>query len=561
MGGAVNNWVVLNSDFLNNPEVHSQYSRDFIQSTFDGSGGVMLVQHYATSGIQTAKIVLRAVNKEDVNDQITRELNISISSVEDMFMHIDLTKHAMPTSVANGYEPKNRHLWEDPPNFPDDPANNSRFVYVHGYNNNIKASRGSNSENFKRLYLLGSKSKYIAVSWLGWETQLPELVSNHIGYKCPDYQRNVINAFETAEHFANFLRNAQWRKEKTVVAAHSLGNMLVSSAINDWTRYNEDRTPAEKLVDRYIMLNSAVSQEAYGTQEDFDLNANFDINMVHRDWAEHLENLNENGGVAKIKDGRQFLFSWNWSRLYFDGIFDSRHLLTWYNRFSAVPVLANPVNIWSKGDRAFFLNQFGSNVDFITPPAETLWFGREVWSIQEKRKGRGGPANDKVGGWGKNSYYNIYVSLSPNPDEWTTGGAPVEQCRFPETIPFNNLKSIPYFEKGELRSMHAQGYGLLYGNLYDTESITAADDLGFRNALLAVMIPSRLNGMGRAIKIPAGFKQATNLEMQSVFNPTGQWPIQSHEGNVNEYWDHGHFQTIPLPYVHRLYTWIKNEIE
>jgi hypothetical protein len=86
---------------------------------------------------------------------------------------------------------------------------------------------------FKRMHVLGSRAKFVAVSWYGYQSQFD--LNNwfvHWGWKCPDYQVNVVNPFATAEAFANYVPSID--KDRRVVSAHSLGNMVVSAAIQDF---------------------------------------------------------------------------------------------------------------------------------------------------------------------------------------------------------------------------------------------------------------------------------------------------------------------------------------
>lgn len=129
----------------------------------------------------------------------------------------------------------------------------------------------------------------------------------------------------------------------------------------------------------------------------------------------------------------------------------------------------------------------------------------------------------------------------------------------PQNIPLEDLIAEPYFRIGQLRNfLHPGQYLIDYNEIFNAENTESADDLDFRNTLLAVMIPSRLNGMGRALETPVGFGDSENIEMQEKFQASGNWPIDSYEGG---YWDHGHFQIIALPYVYKLYKFIVQDLD
>ncbi|MBR3085468.1 MAG: hypothetical protein IKH04_03600 [Kiritimatiellae bacterium] len=65
-----------------------------------------------------------------------------------------------------------------------------------------------------------------------------------------DYYLNVENAFATAPYLASLVNSVQGEK---VILAHSLGNTVVSSAMQDYGMQ----------VGKYFALNSAVASEAY----------------------------------------------------------------------------------------------------------------------------------------------------------------------------------------------------------------------------------------------------------------------------------------------------------
>ena len=91
-------------------------------------------------------------------------------------------------------------------------------------------------------------SRFHGVQWHGYQSQLLNSVT-------PNYHRNVINAFATAPAFANTFSNPGGGR--LIVAGHSLGNILISSAIQD-----HGLAPHS-----FFMLNAAVAQEAYDTRD------------------------------------------------------------------------------------------------------------------------------------------------------------------------------------------------------------------------------------------------------------------------------------------------------
>ena len=85
-----------------------------------------------------------------------------------------------------------------------------------------------------------------------------------------DYYLNVENAFATAPYLASLVNSVQGEK---VILAHSLGNTVVSSAMQDYGMQ----------VGKYFALNSAVASEAYDPSlADTSTNSP----LTHVDWDE-----------------------------------------------------------------------------------------------------------------------------------------------------------------------------------------------------------------------------------------------------------------------------------
>ncbi len=90
---------------------------------------------------------------------------------------------------------------------------------LHGFGVLEPRARGWGAETFKRLWQSGSNARFWMVTWNGDAG----VVSGF------NYQGNVYNAFLTAPTLAAYV-NTHGTGSK-VVMAHSLGNMVVSSAI------------------------------------------------------------------------------------------------------------------------------------------------------------------------------------------------------------------------------------------------------------------------------------------------------------------------------------------
>lgn len=151
--------------------------------------------------------------------------------------------------------------------------------------------------------------------------------------------------------------------------AHSLGNMVVSSMIQDYGLQ----------VSKYLMCNSAVPAEAY------DASLSLRVpQLVHPEWEDYPTNT--------------------WSSSYhslFDGLpADDRRLLGWPGRFADVARYA--VNFYSTGDEVLELS-VDNDIDVMT--GVTMSLGQYSWHKQELFKGRAVLGTEHWGatqwsGWG-----------------------------------------------------------------------------------------------------------------------------------------------------------------
>ncbi|MBI4697765.1 MAG: alpha/beta hydrolase [Nitrospirae bacterium] len=253
----------------------------------------------------------------------------------------------------------------DAPNCPDikclgaDPLNIKNFVFLHGYNVNGQQARGWQSEMFKRMFWSGSKARFWGVTWYGWYSQVD---ADPLIHFTANFYENVLNAFKTAEAFKNFLA-ASVPGEK-IVAAHSLGNMVVSSAISD---YNA-------RIDKYFLINAAVALEAFKGKE-----APSD-DLIPSLWSPYNPRLRAS----------------EWYKLFKGQIpIDHREELTWRDRFA---VMNNVMvyNFFSEGDEVV------SN-----------W-----WQLGERLKGSV-PIASPYGGWAFNfaDWGPIYPTLADQIDQ------------------------------------------------------------------------------------------------------------------------------------------------
>ena len=254
---------------------------------------------------------------------------------------------------------------------PDSESDGRHFVFVHGYNVNAEAARVWANQMFKRLWVAGSRSMFTAVDWYGDSSQYHSLI--YMDTVSPDYYANVMHAFATASNLVDTVVSLPGTNK--VMLAHSLGNMLVSSAAVDHNLQ----------YDRYYMLNAAVPMEAYTT------NVVSASAMVDSAWSDVPPNYWASGWHG--------LFETN----------DFRSILSWRGRFAGI---ANAVNCYSP-------------TEDVLENASEHGYGSS-WAKQELFKGTAVWHglntvlffNDSVsceGGWGINTYYaanpSYYIPL------------------------------------------------------------------------------------------------------------------------------------------------------
>jgi hypothetical protein len=310
----------------------------------NGGQCVILVEGCKKS---TAPLMLEIWQNGQKVQQISS--HISISDVENMYRWINL-RHALRQT-----ETKLTDLGM-PANYPDWLCDGKQFVFVHGYSVSETAARGWSAEMFKRLYQADSHAMFTAVTWYGNDGQLASWVPFFAGVT-PDYYTNVANAFLTASNLAESVSALPGQK---YIAAHSLGNMLVSSAIADWNLN----------VNAYFMIDAAVAMEAYNAS------TSDNLNLVPQPYWNNYSNR---------------LWASKWYRLFDPG--DARYTLTWSNRFGNIPI-------------AF--NYYSTNEDVLANADGQMHgvTGQEYcWVNQEMRKGSflvSLLANGEAG-WGFNS--------------------------------------------------------------------------------------------------------------------------------------------------------------
>ena len=279
--------------------------------------------------------------------------------------------------------------------------------------------------------------------------------------------------------------------------AHSLGNMVVSSMIQDYGLQ----------VSKYLMCNSAVPSEAFYQASNTSIRVS---QLVHPDWVGYPTN------------------SWasNWHKLFADEPNDDRKYLGWPGRFANV--VSNAVNFYSSGDEVLELYT-RNNVGVLSGVTSSL--GRYSWHKQELFKGRGMFVGGGATNW---SGWNIEESLLG------TDKISVEQASH---MTDEDFKTNTVF--------------YCYPSSMNSTNIT----LLVRGAHLALGIPALAPATGRSgLSSKLGSTRNTDLNVPEEFNggverPNG-WPIHS---TYSGQWLHSDIKDVSYFFNFKFYQKIKSQ--
>lgn len=342
----------------------------------DKNKGVILVEINKL----TEKPLELVVYKEG-DEVMSKELPLRVVNIEDFYLQVNLRGpqsslvHEIPgVSIA---AEENSTLWGDsnsPPSLaglyqtwltrkqalqgklPDTTNLLNNFILVHGFNVSEDSGKEFMNETYKRLYHSGSNAVFTGVHWNGNQGMITAL----------NYWRNNENAFYTADDLTSFINSISGRKS---VAAHSMGNTVLGSAISDFGLN----------IDDYFMIDPAVPLEAYDPAQ---LNP---AEMRHTDWDNfYFGQELEQGNSATYNDaGGRRLWSTEWYNLFPSN--DERSKLTWRGRFNSILSQANVVQYFSTGEEV--LQQSDEGVPWSLGQPVFSDAGRNSWNVSEKAKG------------------------------------------------------------------------------------------------------------------------------------------------------------------------------
>ena len=505
------------------------------KDTGNQNAGVILVEGRSEGQY---KLTLHILDK-DQPVYTSQPLTTNLSGVEQMFRHVNLIQSignvsAPPIETGRIGEHKakggEKSRIGEPTNFPDSGTDQKYFVKLHGFNNDGQVARGWHSEMFKRLYWAGSRARFVGVSWYGFES-------------IPDYQQNAVNAFRTASIFGQRL-SAVTGSAPVTIMAHSLGNMVVSSYLNDH-HLTIPMNQRSNIVN-YFLFNAAVALEAYlgdyqqyaeGKQnEPF---GDFDTGnpMVHPDWQ----------GYQK-----RFAAS-EWYQLFSSN--DPRRMLTWRNRFTDMPAGVNYYSFYSTGEDVL-ATHIGTPGLFQAISNAIFHNSRYSWAFQEKWKGRApldGLGGTTTMGWGFNYEDALYNPTTGD----TVDGATMSQVHL-DPVTANNtisdtlLKSKPFFRKKVPDNISPTVFD-------EGVNVNLQLDFGFER-LLAKAIP--------ALTLPTGgwrggdvttngfISKNQAIDMNNPLDKNGNWPSnRKNDGDFN--WKHSDIKEVAYTFIYNIFYMIK----
>jgi len=333
------------------------------------------------------------------------------------------------------------------------------------------------------------------------------------------YHENVENAFLAAPYLKNYVNGLSGEK---IMMAHSLGNMVVSSAIADHGMG----------VHKYFMFNAAVAAEAYDVSQ-WNTAAMYPV-MVPGEWFPYPSSS------WSAKWHEHFLFAGQPN--------DDRGCLTWKNRLMSVSSATTLYNYYSSGDEVLELFSEAPDNDEGVVPSDTLTWRRYAWHKQETHKGCGAldPSGTSWAGWGFADPPRMRVFSGTGP----TGNILYDYV--PNTAT-NKAAMLAYLAGNPVLPLDFFEENVIFKD-NPPEIFLPEIPADTRNEILAKGIPALSGPTGRqsvGIRDGAGnLLPGRNIDMNEVERPNG-W------GRTNQHfvqrWLHGDLKAMAFFYNFKLY--------
>ncbi len=478
--------------------------------------GVLLVEVRAES---EEPLVLSIENKEG-EEVLSVKLPLKLVQVEDMYAQVNIRGLVNKDGGDQSYNTSqliadlkvDQKAIIDNKNVPKSFDKTKQFVFLHGYKVTPEKARAWHAEMFKRLFQSGSNAMYVGFSWDSDEgAWLTDGLFNYWG--------NVENALNSASIVADIINNSLIGD--ITIAAHSLGNMVLGQAIQQYGL----------APNYYFMLNPAVPTEAYNASqlaETGDPKQNF---MTIPDWYDFYDETNNTNPRR--------LFASDWNRLFTANVNDKRQELTWRNLFSSVAT-ANLYNFYSTGEEVL-VHSTGAESTSWDP---TLNGGLAAWITQEHQKGKKTLASGLSGaeaGWGFNCRQDQW--------DWTPDFACLTNRGLSTTEAFaltnEQLRKKPFAKPFLQDDFFSEDVAL---------ANKAVED--YKDHTLAFGLPALSHAAGSTL-LEVGDIPQVNINMNTQLKMVG-WPQERGSDDVDKNWLHSDAKDISYRYVHTLYdTWVE----
>jgi hypothetical protein len=416
-------------------------------------------------------------------------------------------------------------------------------------------ARSTYAEVFKRFFHAGLKGRFYGLSWFG---DPPAPLTNMTEAAPPHFHQSVVNAFATAEAYKEFVNAIPGRKS---LAAHSLGNLVIGSAIQD-----------EGLsdFDKYFAIDTAVALEAYGdsvTVEDPCEDGTFDCKNASMlkvdDWTDY------------IAAGQSRLLASEWYKLFavVDPA-DNRNKLTWRNRL--IGVLTDKVYNFYSSTEDVLRRYDGDNIYFDGYGTSFDALAISTWVKQEKFKGRRkalniadniGGVSSPYGGWSFNPEWFVEDPYSISDEKEKIKRSPQEAALLSDDQlrkgPFFNLRIAELVSED---SASTEPSDFVMKKIFDTgltdyykHNEKAHKLVTVKDWLLAEAIPATTLPMGANKFAPL---EGNNIDMSEDSSVGGKccktsedlWPREEDGKGV---WFHSDYKDIAYQHVFMFYKKIK----
>ena len=467
-----------------------------LPTEFSSLGGLesgILAVEFATEGEKNIRVVVEDCNNSEV--LFESQVVVQVLDVHNMYRWLNL-EYVCNETTDPMYNDRLSVQW------PDSEHADANVVFAHGYNMHPSEAWDWSQAMFKRLWWSGMDAGFTAVLWRGNESQL--WISHKKCYATLNYHQNVLNAFLTAGAFASRVNGLPGAKKYMI--AHSLGNMLVSSA----------RQHHGLQYEQYFMLNAAVPVEAYDEQDGVSVASKHD--MTPPEWRPYPD---------RVRSTHWFELPWH--VLPFGTLDDARKGLTWKGLFKDVD---NTVNFYSSRDEV--VANGNDDVDEL--------LAREfAWYNQEQAKGFPLVSLSPQAGWKFGDHYMVRIDTG----NWENGAPVYDYRRYtPQetlTIADTNLMVRPFFRDFRDKEIYGEGGG----DFVQTNAFT-------RWYALSHGIPAESYAVG-ANPVPKWETAGNNIDMAVYCNP-------AEKSNKPVKWVHSYFIGNSLFDTRKLYEELVKQI-